>query len=150
MKKILTLVFVLALSSTAFANQMNTGCGLGHMLLGDKGDTKLMQVLITCTNGTCTNQSIGITLDIGAFGCSPTQKWASNELFEFVSTNMDSLVRDVAAGHGDTITTLASMLNVEDVEAYGAMLQENFALIFPAADVEFAYVADAIHMVSNS
>lgn len=150
MKKILFLVFVLAFSSSAFANQMNTGCGLGHLLLGDKEDTKLMQVLITCTNGTCTNQSIGITLDIEALGCSATQNWASNELFEFVQTNMDSLVRDVAAGSGDTISTLASMMNVEDVNAYGSLLQQNFALIFPSADVEFAYVADAIHMVSNS
>jgi hypothetical protein len=151
MKKFLVLLGVLVFAGVASASQMNTGCGLGTMLLGNKGDTKLMQILITCTNSTSTNQSIGITLDIGAFKCQKTSSWASNKAVEeFVQANMDSIIREVAQGEGDTITTLAQILEVEDVAAFGGKLQSNFALIFPSKDVEFAHVAEAIVVVSHS
>ncbi len=151
MKKILVVLTVLAFCGIASASQMNTGCGLGTMLLGKSGDTKLMQLLITCTNATSTNQSTGITLDIKAFGCTTTGKWAGSETVgEFVQGNMDNLIRDVAAGSGETITSLAGLMEVEDVEAFGAKLQQNFTLIFPSSDVEYAYVADAIYIISNS
>ncbi|MDR2401272.1 MAG: DUF3015 domain-containing protein [Deferribacteraceae bacterium] len=151
MKKILVLLGILVFCGVASASQMNTGCGLGTMLLGDKKDTKLMQILITCTNGTTTNQSIGITLDIDAFKCKKTSSWASNKTVEeFVQANMDSIVRDVAQGEGDTITSIAQILEIEDVDTFAHKLQDNFALIFPSKDVEFAYVAEAIVVISHS
>ena len=151
MKKILVVLTVLAFCSVASASQMNTGCGLGTMLLGKSQQTKLMQILITCTNATSTNQSTGITLDIKAFGCTTTGKWAGSEkVGEFVQGNMDNLIRDVAVGSGETIVSLAGLMNVENIDDFGAKLQRNFALIFPSADVEYAYVADAIYIISNS
>jgi hypothetical protein len=151
MKKLLVLLAIFIFCGVASANQMNTGCGLGTMLLGNKGDTKLMQILITCTNGTSTNQSIGITLDIGAFKCQRTAAWTSNKAVEdFVQANMDSIVRDIAQGEGDTITSLAQILEVEDTNAFADKLQSNFALIFPSKDVEFAHVTEAIILISHS
>lgn len=149
-KTILVVVSMLAFYSMAYANQMNTGCGLGTMLLGDSGDTKLMQILITSTNATSTNQSTGITFDIQSFGCAPTRNWASEDVIQFVQGNIDSLARDVAAGSGETITTLASLMEIEDVDGFGGKLQDNFTLIFPSEDVEYAHVVDAIYLVSNS
>jgi len=151
MKKFLVVMIVLAFCGIAAASQMNTGCGLGTMLLGSKGNTKLMQILITTTNGTSTNQSTGITLDVQAFKCTPTRAWAgSQQVGEFVRGNMDNLIRDVAAGSGETITSLASLMSVENVDDFGTKLQQHFALIFPSADVEYTYVADAIYIISNS
>ncbi|MDR2884645.1 MAG: DUF3015 domain-containing protein [Deferribacteraceae bacterium] len=151
MKKLLVVLTLFVFASVASANQSNTGCGLGAMLLGDSADSKLMQILVTTTNGTFTTQSWGITLDIAAFKCSSTSAWVANETVgEFVQGNMDSLVRDVAMGSGETITTLASIMEVQDVDAFGSKLQKNFAVIFPSADVEFAYVADAITIVNTS
>ena len=151
MKRIIVVLIVMAFCGVASASQMNTGCGLGTMLLGKSGNSKLMQVLITCTNGTFTNQSTGITLDIQAFKCTPTRAWAgSQKVGEFVQGNMDNLIRDIAAGSGETIISLAGLMNVENVEDFGAKLQQNFALIFPSADVEYVYVADAIYIISNS
>lgn len=148
MKKFMVLFFVLLMAGTAHADQRNFGCGLGAMLFGDQADTKLMQFVVTCTNGTCANQTTGITFDIEAFKCVATPNWASNDVHQFVQGNMDTLIRDVAAGSGDSIETLASLMNVEDVASYGAKLQQNFALIFPNSGVESAYVADTIHMLS--
>lgn len=149
MKKLLVLFFVLVLSSNAFATQRNYGCGLGALVFGDGADTKLLQVLATFLNGICTNQSIGITLDVDALKCTTVASWASNDVFEFVQGNMDTLIRDVAAGSGASIDTLASLMQVEDVAAYGEKLQQNFALIFPDADVQSAHVADTVFMLSS-
>jgi hypothetical protein len=151
MKKLLVLLAVVVFCGVASANQMNTGCGLGTMLLGDKGNSKLMQILITCTNGTSTNQSTGITLDVGAFKCQRTASWTSNKAVEdFVQANLDSIVRDIAQGEGDTIVSLAQILEVEDTNAFADKLQSNFALIFPSKDVEFAHVTEAIILISHS
>ena len=150
--KFLTLLVVLSFCGAASAaNQMNTGCGLGTMLLGKQDDTKLMQVLITSTNQVfTTNQSTGITLDIQAFGCTPTRRWVSADVQYFVQGNMDSLVRDVAAGQGETIDSLAVLMEVEDVDSFGSKLQQNFTLIFPSSDVEYTYVAEAIETIRGS
>ncbi len=151
MKKLFVVMILVAFCGVAGAavNQNNYGCGLGTMLLGDSGDTKLMQTLITTTNATTTNQWIGITLGIEAFGCT-NSKWATNEAVDtFVQGNIDTLIRDVAAGQGESITSLASILEIEDVDAFGSKLQENFVFIFPSADVEYAHVANAIVVVAN-
>ena len=151
MKKIIVALMIFASSSFVFANQMNTGCGLGTMLLGDKADTKLMQILVTTTNATTTNQSIGITLNIDSFGCRRTANWVVNEKVDvFVQGNMDNLVRDIAAGNGETIDALAALLDVQDTDAFGTKLQNHFDLIFPNADVEYAHVTNAIYLVSLS
>lgn len=149
MKKLLILFFVLALSSNAFATQRNYGCGLGSLVFGDGADTKLLQLVATFLNGICSNQTTGITFDIDAFKCTATPSWASNDVFEFVQGNMDTLIRDVAAGSGDSINTLAALMQVEDVASYGEKLQQNFALIFPDADVQSAHVADTVFMLSS-
>jgi hypothetical protein len=153
MKKVLLVVMTVLLFSFAAharVNQSNTGCGLGYMLLGGSNNTKLMQILVTSTNGTSTNQSTGITLDIGAFGCSKTASWvSSDDVNRFVAGNMDNLVRDISMGHGETITALASIMEVSCVDAFGSKLQQHFALIFPSADVEFGYVADAITIINT-
>ena len=151
MKKLLVVISIFACCTVSYADQMNTGCGLGTMLFGKSSDTKIMQLVITTTNNTVTsNQSIGITLGIEAFGCTPTRSWVSADIETFVQGNMDSLIRDVAAGQGDTIDSLAVLMEVEDVDSFAGNLQANFDTIFPSADVEYGYVAETIVALRNS
>jgi hypothetical protein len=62
---------------------------------------------------------------------------------------MDNLIRDISMGHGETINALASIMEVADVDAFGSKLQKNFAVIFPSANVESAFVADAITIINT-
>ncbi|GAB7140174.1 DUF3015 domain-containing protein [Deferribacterales bacterium RsTz2092] len=151
MKKLLVVTILATFCSVALAiDKGNTGCGLGYMLWADSPNSKLKQLLATSTNATSTNQSTGITLDVRAFGCSYTPRVVSNEMSQFVQTNMDGIMRDVAVGHGETIDAMAKLLNVKDGVALGGKLQKNFSVIFPSSDVEYAYVADTIFIISNS
>lgn len=121
----------------------NTGCGLGTHLLGEQ-DSVIVQSFAVTTNGTSGNQTFGITS--GTLGCEKPSKFASSEkVSEFVQANLDLLAIDIAKGSGETLTSLAELMEVADVNAFSAKLQANFAVIFPSADVEYAQVVDSIY-----
>jgi hypothetical protein len=142
MKKFLVLIAVFAFGTISYAAQQNTGCGLGHMILG-KNDSVISQLTITTTNASTTSQAIGITFGLQSLGCS-SASFVSADTESFVSGNMESLIRDIAAGQGETIDSLAVLMEVKDVDAFAKRLQANFDVIFPTADVEYSHVADTI------
>lgn len=155
MKRILILVVIsLFIASTAFAAgqaRRNVGCGLGTMLFKDSADDKwLLQALQATTNGTFGNQTFGITT--GTSECERATKIASNEkLNQFVADNMDNLAKDIAMGHGETLDTLAELMEVplqERAEFY-SKLQVNFSSIFTSADVQAAEVLDNIVTITS-
>jgi hypothetical protein len=147
MKKVLSTavaVIVLGVAGSAMANS-NIGCGIGTMVWGDK-DAVVFQVLGATTNGFMGNQTFGITS--GTLGCEKPSSVASTQRLEqFVAANMDAIARDIAAGSGETLATLAEMLQVADRAAFNASLKANFAKIFPSADVQPGQVIDAIASV---
>lgn len=157
MKKVLVSAVIFGMMSTgaAFAagsSQNNTGCGLGSMLLGDAAkDSTLLQILAVTTNGTCANQTFGITS--GTLDCKQPSKIAKNErLNEFVVSNIDSLAKDIAAGRGESLDTMAELLGIsadKRIEVY-AQLQTNFSSIFTSERVEAADVVDNIVSVIKS
>ena len=125
----------------------NTGCGLGSVLI-KKQDTTLMQLIASCLNGTSGNQSFGITT--GTSGCTKPAKFAMNDrAVEFIAGNMDQLSREIAQGHGESVTTLAELLNVEDAETFAAALQENYNAIYSNENVEMHNVADNIAVIAG-
>lgn len=162
MKKLLAIAAILALSATmAFAQEpelgtgadggtgqahRNTGCGLGTMLFGSAADESIgMQVLQATTNGSFGAQTFGITF--GTSECErPTKYVANDRLNEFVRANLDELARDIAAGRGETLGTLAELLSVPAAEtpAFARTLKSRFAEIFPGPSVEYAQVVDAL------
>ncbi len=147
MKKILvSVVAVLALSTGAMANVNNqTGCGLGAMIIKDDS-TAVMLALQATTNGTSMNQTFGITS--GTLGCQKT-KFVMNEMAEeFVASNMDILAKEIAVGHGESIDTLAELLNVEDTATFSASLQANYNSIYTSQKVEMSDVLDNISTTS--
>ncbi|MFK2823568.1 DUF3015 family protein [Arcobacter sp. YIC-80] len=140
-KLLLSAIAVAALSSSAFSNQ-NTGCGLGSVLIKDQSTT-VMQVLAATTNGTSGNQTFGITS--GTLNCEEPASFASNDkLNQFVADNMDELALDISAGKGETLNTVAKLMNVQDSSAFSAKLKANFSNIYASQNVTSSSVIDSI------
>ena len=141
MKKILSIVAALGLASSLYANS-NTGCGLGSIVIKNQ-NTTVLQVLAATTNGTTGSQTFGITS--GTSNCDKPNNFVSNEkLHKFVNDNMDELAMDISAGQGETLNTLASLMNVENSSAFKSNLQANFSEIYSNDNVTSAQVIDAI------
>lgn len=155
MKKIIigTAVSLLVFSGVAFAeNQANTGCGLGTLVFGEAefGNSSLGQSFIVTTNGIGI-QTFGITS--GTSNCDQPSKLVKNDrLNDFVVSNMDSLAKDIAAGEGETLDTLAELMEISaDKKAdVFARLQGNFSKIYTTDSVTAANVVDNIIDVIQS
>ncbi|MGE0050170.1 MAG: DUF3015 family protein [Arcobacter sp.] len=141
MKKIIGLIAALGLTASVYANE-NTGCGLGSLVIKNQ-NTVVLQVLAATTNGTSGNQTFGITS--GTSNCDKPSNFVSNDkLNKFVAENMDELALDISAGHGETLQTVAKLMNVENTDAFSAKLQANFSNIYSNQDVTSANVIDSI------
>jgi hypothetical protein len=153
MKKLLfrAAAITLVAAGTAFAAGGNVGCGLGTLLFEDaQNKSTVVQILAVTTNGTLGNQTFGISS--GTSNCTQPKEFAGNErLNEFVHANMDELARDIAAGRGETLDTVAELMGVPAAErnAFNRNLQAHFTEIFPSPGVEYAQVVDSIVRVSN-
>lgn len=126
----------------------NVGCGLGSIAMKER-DTILHQVLAVTTNGTFGNQTFGITS--GTLECQKPAKFAENEkLNVFVAANMDNLAMDMAAGHGESLVTLAELMEVpaEGRDGFYSSLQQNFKKIYTSSSIESADVIDNIAKVA--
>ena len=147
MKKILvSLAAVIALSSSLVANvNSQTGCGLGSMIIKDDSTAVLLALQAT-TNGTSGNQTFGITS--GTLGCQKTQFVMNERAEEFVASNMDQLAKEIAQGHGETVDTLAELLEVSDKATFSASLQANYNSIYTSQNAKMADVLDNISTTS--
>jgi hypothetical protein len=143
MKKILiSLTAVIALGSFAFASQNSqTGCGLGSVLIKDDSSALMLAIQAT-TNGTSGNQTFGITS--GTSGCKKTKLVMNERTSEFVAANMDTLAKEIAAGHGESLDTLDELLEVKNKIAFNTKLQSNYNKIYSSKSVKMANVLDNI------
>ena len=121
----------------------STGCGLGSMAWrGQSGPVP--QVLAVTTNGTFGSQTFGITF--GTSGCDPNGRVTGGTqrmVFNFLQNNMEQYALDASRGSGETLDTIAGMLNM-DKEAFAAKSQQNFAALFPNGNVDAIYVTNKI------
>ena len=141
MKKIVSLIAAIGLTTAVYANE-NTGCGLGSLIIKNQ-NTVVLQALAATTNGTSGNQTFGITS--GTSNCDKPSNFVSNDkLNKFVGENMDELALDISAGRGETLETVAKLMNVENNEAFSAKLQSNFTSIYSNENVTSAAVIDSI------
>lgn len=126
----------------------STGCGLGTTVW--KGESGVgPQVLAVTTNGTSGNQTFGITS--GTLGCEQNATIASVEVRNLTVANLDNLATDMARGEGETLTSLATAMQVEpqDQPVLFATFQENFTRIFPSDDTSAEDVLIAMHEVMS-
>lgn len=143
MKKILvSIAAVVALGTTAFATvNSQTGCGLGSVIIKDDSSAVMLALQAT-TNGTSGNQTFGITS--GTLGCEKTKFVMNERAEEFVASNMDILAKEIARGHGETLDTLAELLEVSDKATFSAALQANYNSIYTSQKVQMSDVLDNI------
>ncbi len=127
----------------------STGCGLGSMAW--RGQSGIgPQVLAATTNVSFGTQTFGITF--GTSGCDPNGRVTGGTgrmMLAFLENNMEQFAMDAAAGRGETIETLAGILNV-DSEELGAKTQANFATIFADENVDAVSVTLAMLEIARA
>lgn len=119
----------------------STGCGLGSMAW--RGQSGIGPQVLAVTTNTAFSQTFGITF--GTSGCDPNGRVSGGTgrmVLAFLENNIEQYAMDAAAGRGETIQTLAGILNV-DSDKLGQMSKQNFATLFPNEDV------DAVQLTLN-
>lgn len=137
----------LALTSTAGAVDSTGGCGLGSMAW--RGQSGIIPQSLAMTTNHWFSNTIGVTL--GTSGCDPNGRITGGTgrmTLAFLQDNMEQFAMDAAAGKGETIDTLAGILDV-DSERLGKNIQQNFAYIFPNDNVEVAEVTIKVMDIAN-
>lgn len=145
MKKVLiSMVAVAALSTMAFAANNQTGCGLGGQVI-KSADSAVLFALQATTNGTSGNQTFGITS--GTSGCQKAKFVMNERAAEFVASNMDQLSREIAIGQGESVSTLAELLNVDNKAEFASALQANYNAIYTTEKADMATVLDNVSVI---
>ena len=151
MKKIILSALVGAMyAGSAMAAPNNVGCGWGSQIFeGDKG--MMSELMAMTTNHTSGSQSFGITT--GTAGCAKDgviQQYAAADAF--ISANMDKVARDMSVGQGETLSTLASTMGIEEADKarFFAVSKANFDMIYPSDSVSAAEVLENLGTVLAS
>jgi hypothetical protein len=129
MKRTLLAAAVLALAGAAHAGSQNdAGCGLGSMLF--KEEKPVHQILAATTNGSFGNQTFGITT--GTLGCtSGGLLKTSKEREVFTASNFRAIEREMAAGKGEHLASLATLSGYK-ADEFAAFSKANYEKLFPS------------------
>lgn len=138
MKKltIASLLTATALCFSAPASALDsTGCGLGSMAW--RGQSGILpQVAAVTTNATFGTQTFGITF--GTSGCDPNGRVTGGTqkmILAFMENNLEQFAMEAAAGEGETLATLAGIMNMDEATVAQRAYQ-NFAVLFPNENVD--------------
>ena len=133
----------------AFAANPDTGpgCGLGKLAWADFKNQKNIapQVLMVTTNATGMN-TFGISS--GTSGCTNDgQVWAEHKVGVFASMNFENLSQEMAQGHGEHLTSLATLMGVpaERQEAFLSMTQERYTTLIQEGEASPAAFVKALN-----
>ncbi len=147
---VVALLAIAAFAGITYANQQNTGCGLGSIIFKGK-DGLLSQTCAATFNGTSGNQTFGITS--GTSNCEKFKGITSNEkINKFVADNMDNLAKDISMGKGEYLNTLAVLMEVKEdsrVNFY-KKLQTNFSKIYNKESINHTEVINNIEKVMKT
>ena len=127
---------------SAAAGHNMAGCGLGSMVVEDK--SKWAQVGAAFLNGTGM-QTFGISF--GTSNCTEDGvATAALEKDAFVEANLADLRRDVAAGEGEYLSSLASFYGCkgDNAKAFGAALHRNQDALLTAPAAQATQAIDGI------
>lgn len=126
-------------NNTNIAGYGMAGCGLGSMLFGKQ--TGIIQVLAATTNGVLGSQTFGISS--GTSNCTDMGGGPATSKV-FIETNREAVAKDISRGRGETISSLSTLAGCADSTRVGAILQADFAKIFPSASVKSSQVGDNV------
>ena len=124
------------------------GCGLGYVLLSNKENSKVIQIVGATTNGTSGNQTFGITS--GTSGCTEDGAVKIVKAAEvYADVNLDSLRREMASGQGEYVRTFASLLGASDknVSQLVSVFRNQYASLFPTASTSTAELLSSLENV---
>lgn len=147
MKKLVlsTLVLgVIGATSLVASGNTQTGCGLGNQIIKHPNSAVLYAIQATL-NSTFGAQTFGITS--GTVGCKKVKFMMNERAQEFVASNMDSLAKEMAKGQGESIETLAELLEIKNKQAFFATLQASYNDIYTNDHVK---MSDVLENVSAS
>ena len=106
------------------------GCGLGSVVFGPAPG--MIQIVAATLNGTGV-QTFGITT--GTSNCDIPE--AGHQAAVFIEVNREVVANDAARGQGETMNSLAAILNCSDAAAFSQGLQQNFETIFSKQNDSF-------------
>jgi len=107
------------------------------------------EILAVTTNGTSGNQTFGITS--GTLGCDEGSTIASAEVQVYASANMNKLARDMAVGEGETLGSLADLMQISaaDKAKFFELTKANFDEIYSSPEVTTGEMLTALHEVMS-
>jgi len=150
MKRIISGLVLLSASSVAMAGAAggDGGCGWGNALFKGSAGTA-SHVMAGITNAFLGNNTFGMTT--GTNGCE-TKSSLGYGGKSAVSAIMDEFSEDVARGEGDALDTVAVLYGVEktDRDIFAKVMHENFAVIFPSAEVTADEMIASIEQVMKA
>jgi hypothetical protein len=126
----------IALAAATGNPDTGPGCGLGKIAWQNYPHQKTIgvQVLEVTTNGTGMN-TFGISS--GTSGCTNDgQVWASEKANVFAAINFENLAQDMARGHGEHLTSLATLMDIpaDQQPTFFAMTQERYTYFVKAGE----------------
>ena len=136
MRKVIALGLAASLLPTlvlAKGNHPMAGCGLGYLLLSNKDNDKVTQVLGATTTGTGV-QTFGISS--GTSGCTEDGAVKVARATEvFADVNLASLRQEMAIGQGEYVNTFASLLGASEATRPQMVrfFQTEYQNLFPTA-----------------
>lgn len=129
-KYLIVLLGTMLFSTPAFAaGYGEAGCGLGSLIFGNAEGP--VQIIAATTNGTSLNQLFGITS--GTSNCDASGIiLAEKEDDLFVANNFENLEKEMAAGEGENLDTLAGLLGcpAQKNPVFASYAQQNYSAIF--------------------
>ena len=137
MRKLLALSLAATLVPSlvlARGNHPMAGCGLGYLLMSNKDNDKVTQVLGATTNGTFGTQTFGISS--GTSGCTEDGAVKMARATEvFADVNLASLRQEMSAGQGEYVNTFASLLGATEATRPQMVrfFQTEYQNLFPTA-----------------
>jgi Protein of unknown function (DUF3015) len=138
MRKVIALGVLASLLPTlaiARGNHPMAGCGLGYLLLSNKDNEKVTQVVGATTNGTFGTQTFGISS--GTSGCTEDGAVKVARATEvFADVNLTSLRQEMATGEGEYVNTFASLLGANEATRPQMVrfFQSEYQNLFPTAE----------------
>ncbi|MFY7994572.1 MAG: DUF3015 family protein [Bacteriovoracaceae bacterium] len=147
MKKILIVVTLALLTSSAFASKYGSaGCGLGSMIF--EGDQTWWKQVLAGTTNTTGMQSIGITL--GTSNCDSPAPLKIAQVQAYVEANKLALANDIAKGNGETIMNLSKVYGCTNTADFGKALKSNYRSIFSNADASSVEITNSLNSVAST
>ena len=126
MTGVVFMTFLSFFSAAFAAGYGGSGCGPGSLVAGTAPGA--MQLIGVTTNAVLSPTQYS-AISSGFSNCNPQGLVKLDKEREmFAQTNYSSLVREMAVGKGENLTTLAGMYGCsrESYDTFGSMVQENF------------------------